>query len=141
MYYIITVYENLKRKRSFTILKTDDQNYVFYNLFITTMNFGPLVDRSPQNPRTCKATIRAQSRQSAKLFLQSSELGLPRPLPRRRVCPLPPVLGGGAYSLAREGLGESQLRRGDIHCGTLYIYVLCAYGYNIFIARKACKIF
>jgi hypothetical protein len=54
-------------------------------------------------------------------------LGLPKPLPRRRVCPPPPppVLGGGAHSLAREGLGESQFRREDIHCGTLYIYVLC----------------
>jgi hypothetical protein len=32
-------------------------------------------------------------------------------------------------ALAREGLGESQFRRGDIHCGTLYVYtvyVLCA---------------
>jgi hypothetical protein len=32
----------------------------------------------------------AQSRQSAKLFLQSSELELPHPLSRRRVCPPPP---------------------------------------------------
>jgi hypothetical protein len=65
----------------------------------------------------------AQSRQSAKLFLKSSELGLPQPLTRRRVCPLPPpVLGGRGHSLAIEGLGESQFRRGDIHCGTLYIY-------------------
>jgi hypothetical protein len=40
--------------------------------------------------------------------------------------PHPPVLGGGAHSLAREGLGESQFRRGDRHCGTLYIYhTLC----------------
>jgi hypothetical protein len=29
--------------------------------------------------------------------------------------------GGGAHSLAGEGLGESQFRRGDIHCGVLYI--------------------
>jgi hypothetical protein len=51
---------------------------------------------------------------------------LPQPLTRRRVCPLPPlVLGGGAHSMAREVVGESQFRRGDIHCGTLYIYVLC----------------
>ena len=57
--------------------------------------------------------------QSAKLFLQSSDLGLaPTPHP-------PLVSGGGAHSLAREGVGESQFRRGDIHCGTLYIYVLC----------------
>jgi hypothetical protein len=65
----------------------------------------------------------AQSRESAKLFLQSSALGLPKPLTLRRVCPPPSsVLGGGANSLAaREGLGESQFRRGDRHCGTLYI--------------------
>jgi hypothetical protein len=60
------------------------------------------------------------------LFLQSSELGLPQPITRRRVCPPPPVLGGGRGTLASgEGLGESQFRRGDMHCGTLYIYVLC----------------
>jgi hypothetical protein len=75
--------------------------------------------------RIVKKQKRAQSRQSAKLFLQSSELGLPQPITRRRVCPLPSVLGGGAHSLAREVVGESQFRRGDIHCGTLYIYVLC----------------
>jgi hypothetical protein len=67
----------------------------------------------------------AQSRQSAKLFVQSSELGLPNPQARVPPPPHPPVLGGGAHSLARDGLGESQLRRGDIHCGTFYIYVLC----------------
>ncbi len=37
------------------------------------------------------------------------------------------VLGGGAHSLARKGVGESQFRRGDIHCGILYIYVLCGF--------------
>ncbi len=36
--------------------------------------------------------------------------------------------GGGvrAHSRGEEGLGESQFRRGDIHCGTLHINVLCA---------------
>jgi hypothetical protein len=68
----------------------------------------------------------SHSRQSAKLFLQSSELGLHQPL-KPPVCP-PPLLvpGGGAHSLAREGVREYQFRRGDIHCGTLYMYVLCA---------------
>jgi hypothetical protein len=42
-----------------------------------------------------------QSRQSAKRFLKSSELGLPQPLTCRRVC-----LGGRAHSLAREGVGR-----------------------------------
>jgi hypothetical protein len=77
----------------------------------------------------CKRCIagasHTQSRQSAKLFLKSSELGLPQPLTRRLVWPPPPVLGGGAHSLAREGLGKSQIQRGDLHYGTLYIYELC----------------
>jgi hypothetical protein len=68
-----------------------------------------------------------QCRQSAKLFLQPSELGLTQPLTRRRVCP--PASGGRALSLARERLGESQFRRRDIHCGTLYIlYVRTLWG-------------
>jgi hypothetical protein len=49
----------------------------------------------------------------------------PNPSPTGECAPPPPVLGGRAHWLAREGLGESQFRRGDIHCGTLYIYVLC----------------
>jgi hypothetical protein len=42
------------------------------------------------------------------------------------VPPSPPPFGsgGGAHSLAREGVGDSQFRRGDIHCGTLYTYIM-----------------
>ncbi len=69
-----------------------------------------------------------QSRQSAKLYLQSSELGLPHPQASVPSPTPPSVLGGGAHSLAREGLGESQFRGGDIHFSTLYIYVLCDKG-------------
>ncbi len=63
-------------------------------------------------------------------FSQVVGIGTPQPLTRRRVCPPPPGSEGGAHSLrlAREGLGESQFRRGDIHCGTLYINLLCAVG-------------
>ncbi len=68
-----------------------------------------------------KAGLRTQSRQSAKLFLQSSDLELPLPLGRRRVCPPTLWSGGRAHSLAGEGSGESQFRRGDIHWGALYI--------------------
>jgi hypothetical protein len=65
-----------------------------------------------------------QSRQSGRLFLQSSELGPPL-LTHRRVCP-PPHFGsggGGTHSLAGEGRGF-QCRRGDRLCSTLSIYVL-----------------
>jgi hypothetical protein len=66
-----------------------------------------------------------------KLFLQSSELGLPPPPHTHgRVCTVYPPFGsggGGAHSLAGKGVGESQLGRGGQtlwHCGTLGIYVL-----------------
>jgi hypothetical protein len=65
--------------------------------------------------------------QSAKLFLKSSELGLPQPLIRRRVCPPPPPPdSGGRGTLSGErGVGSKfrQFRRGNFHCGTLYIWI------------------
>ncbi len=50
----------------------------------------------------------------------------PNPSPAGECDPPPLIPGGGAHSLAREGVGVSQFQRGCIHCGTLYIYVLCA---------------
>jgi hypothetical protein len=55
----------------------------------------------------------------------------PTPHPQASVPPHRLVPRGGAHSLAREGVGESQFRRGDILCGTLYIYVLCDWMYVI----------
>jgi hypothetical protein len=52
--------------------------------------------------------FQAQSRPSAKLFLQSSELGLPHPLIRRRVC-LPTFGPGGRGTLAGESRGGGVL--------------------------------
>ncbi len=101
------------------VLSTVRSNQIFLNLnFVQGMAkrwrpFGGLV---------------SQSRQSAKLFLQSLDLGLPQPLTRTRVCP-PPLLvpGGRAHSLAREGVGESLFRREDtlstdkFSCTVLYL--------------------
>jgi hypothetical protein len=82
----------------------------------------------PLLPPAAKAVFGSdpQSRLCAKLFLQSSELGLPQPLSHRRVSPPPSLCPGGAvHSLAREGVGVSQFQRGDIHCGTLYTVYMC----------------
>ncbi len=50
----------------------------------------------------------------------------PTPHPQATVPPPPPLVSGReAHSLAREGMGESQFRRWDIQCGTLYICTLC----------------
>ncbi len=54
--------------------------------------------------------ITTQSRKSAKIFLQWSELGLFHPFTRRQVkcaTPPPPWFLGGAHSLAGDGVGES----------------------------------
>jgi hypothetical protein len=69
----------------------------------------------------------AQSRQSEAF---SQVVGIrtpPTPHPQVSVPPPLPVPWGGAHSQAREGLGEPQFRRGDIHCGTfsIYVHVLC----------------
>jgi hypothetical protein len=69
----------------------------------------------------------AQSRQSAKLFLQSSELRLPHPSAAGACAPPPLVPGGRGTPASGKGVGESQFQRGDIHCGTLYLYVLCGH--------------
>jgi hypothetical protein len=48
----------------------------------------------------------------------------PTPHPQASVPPPPLVRGGGgAHSLAGEGVGESQFRRGNIQCGTLKRYI------------------
>ncbi len=52
---------------------------------------------------------------------------------------VPPSLvpgGGGEGTLAsRRGSGRSQFQRGDIHCGTLVIYVLCVWIYIPFLLQ------
>jgi hypothetical protein len=83
---------------------------------------------SPKGQKRCECSA-AQSRQSAKLFLQSSELGLSQPLTRRRVCPPPPPFtgSGGMGIIAGEGgVGRvSILTRGQTLWYSLY-NVLCA---------------
>jgi hypothetical protein len=64
-----------------------------------------------------------QGRQSVKLFSCRLIWDSPNPSPAGECASPPPlVLGVGAHSLAREGVGESQFRRGDISCGTLHMY-------------------
>ncbi len=52
----------------------------------------------------------------------------PNPSPAGKCAPLPPR-SGGRGTLTGERGWESPNSRGDIHCGTLYIYVLC--GFNL----------
>ncbi len=70
-----------------------------------------------------------QSRQSARLFLQSSELGLPHPLPHRRVPPPPFWFGrGGGGTLAR-GRGGGKVpvpKRGQALWYSRYKSTLCS---------------
>ncbi len=50
-------------------------------------------------------------------FSSRQNLDSPTPLAAGECAPHPVVRGGGAHSPAGEWLGESQFRRGDIHCG------------------------
>jgi hypothetical protein len=61
-------------------------------------------------------------RQSAKLFVQSSELGLPQPFTRRRVCPSPPGSGGG-HTRWRETGSKSPNSNKGTYTVVLFIYM------------------
>jgi hypothetical protein len=76
-------------------------------------------------------------RQSAKFFLQSSELEIPQPLTRWRVCP-PLVPGGGAHSLAREGVGESRQGYSVYICMYFVLSILFA-GAGFFVQLTFCR--
>jgi hypothetical protein len=65
-----------------------------------------------------------QSRQSAKPFLQSSELGLPQPLTSRRVCP-PPWFWGEGHTRWRERGRESPNSDEGTFTVVLFIYTYC----------------
>jgi hypothetical protein len=71
--------------------------------------------------------VEPQSRQSAKLFLQSSELVLPQPLTRGRVCPppLPRIWGGGAPHWRERGWESPNSNEGT------YTVVLLIYTYFV----------
>jgi hypothetical protein len=60
-----------------------------------------------------------------RLFLQSSELGLPHPLTRRQVCPSPFGSGWGTHSLAGEGLGDPNYNEGT-DTVVLWALYICA---------------
>jgi hypothetical protein len=49
----------------------------------------------------------------------------PQPPTRRLVCPLPPVSGGRGTLAGEKGVGRVPIPMRGIHCGTLYMYVLC----------------
>ncbi len=77
----------------------------------------------------CMLLVRSQSRQSTRLFFQSSELGQPPTHhPHAGECVSPLLVPGGG--------GEgSQFARGDRHCGTVGIYALCAFA-NLYLITK-----
>jgi hypothetical protein len=81
--------------------------------------------RSQKSNKIVKDKVKAQSRQSARLFLQLSELGPSHPLTAGECAPLPPLLWGRDTLACAGGWGVPQFGRGDRHCGTLGIYVLC----------------
>jgi hypothetical protein len=79
------------------------------------------------------------SRQSAKPFLKSSELGLPQPLTRRRVCPPPPGSGGEGHTRWRESGWESSNYNVGTYTVVLFIntyFVICSLHHENIQARE-----
>jgi hypothetical protein len=65
----------------------------------------------------------------------SSELGLPpTPHPQASVppAPLPPVSGGRGTLAGEKGVGRVPIPTRGIHCGTLYMYVLCGHKTSVY---------
>jgi hypothetical protein len=58
----------------------------------------------------------------------------PQPPTRRLVCPLPPVSGGRGTLAGEKGVGRVRIPTKGIHCGTLYMYVLCGVETTVCIA-------
>ncbi len=52
-------------------------------------------------------------------------VGIGTPHPQAIVCPLPPVSGGRGTLAGEKGVGRVPIPTRGIHCGTLYMYVLC----------------
>ncbi len=74
------------------------------------------------------------------LFSSRGNWDSPNPSPAGKCAPLPPVLGGGAHSLAREGLGESQFRRGENKLSTL-VLVIYTYFVGSIYCNSLCRLF
>jgi hypothetical protein len=70
--------------------------------------------------------------QSTTVYVPSSELGLSHPLSRQRACPSLRTGGGGSFSPAGEGLGESQFQRLE---KSLALCLLCGFQYDFFIFK------
>jgi hypothetical protein len=80
-----------------------------YGLFVTNLWLCLLKTNNNNIIPFLQTQPKPQSRQSAKPFLQSSELGLPHSLKRRRMCSPPPLWfrgGGEVHSLGGEGVGD-----------------------------------
>ncbi len=70
----------------------------------------------------------------------SSELGLSQPLSRQRVFTSPQRQGGGSTLACGRGVGGSPNSDEGLHCGTLYMYVLCGINHVWQVSQLARKV-
>ncbi len=74
--------------------------------FYSFQKSGGIAHKSQVPSPRLVSYITAQSRQSAKFFSSRRNWDFPNPSTAGECAPPPPVLGGGAYSLAWEGVGR-----------------------------------
>jgi hypothetical protein len=101
-------------------------------IYVKMTRFGMDLRQLAVHPKACIVSAnayKAQSRQSAKLFHQSSELGLPQTLTRGGRAPPPPGSGGRGTLAVGRGVGTWESLNSDE--GT-YAVVLFIYAYFVF---------
>ncbi len=109
---------------------------IFFGLFFS---YGCMRVRTSAHLHAKRAVFRVRHRVGRVLSFFSSRRNWdslnPSPAGERIPPPPPPPLvpRGGAHSLAREGVGESQFRRGDI----LYTVLPCKYTYFVVLGIKS----
>ncbi len=93
---------------------------------VLLQEFGQLfVAAHPQHVTSVHPDHKVRTNKEYHSVRPSSELGLPPTPHPQLVCPLPPVSGGRGTLAGEKGVGKVPIPTRGIHCGTLYMYVLC----------------
>ncbi len=85
----------------------------------------PSGDMLPGEEAPIRTTTKYVHIKSTTVYARRRNWDFPQPPTRRLVCPLPPVSGGRGPLAGEKGVGRVPMPTRGIHCGTLYMYVLC----------------
>jgi hypothetical protein len=130
--FIDPVFAKTNPKSSFSVIENERFGRVFAKIGSiisgTVVATGPWIVDQRHKVRTYK---------EYHSVCPSSELGLSQPLSRQRVFPSPQKQGGGGTLACGWGVGGGvPIPTRGVHCGTLYMYVLCDLRHSRFRDRQ-----